>query len=65
MYIALSETVKESIWIREILLEIESGIVERPTFDAETYPEQEVRSQWEPVTVTAIATENSWISSKP
>ena len=64
-YIALSEAVKESIWIRKILLEIESRVVERPLFDAETYHEQEVRSQWKHVTVTARAIENSWTSNKP
>ena len=46
-YIALSEAVKESIWIRRLLREIETGEVTRKAIDMADYHEKEMALQWE------------------
>jgi len=44
-YIALSEATKEAVWIRRLLIEIESRLVHRPTLDAAEYHEKEILQQ--------------------
>jgi hypothetical protein len=46
-YIALSEATKESIWIRRILLEIETREIPEFTLDAKAYHEDQNMLQWE------------------
>ena len=41
-YIALSEAMKEAIWMRRLLGEIESRIVIRPKLDPAVYHENEL-----------------------
>ena len=47
-YIALSEATKEAVWIRLLLVEIESQVVKRPVLDATAHHEKELLRQWEP-----------------
>ena len=47
-YIALSEATKEAVWMRRLLVEIESRVVKRPVLDAAAYHEEELVRQWEP-----------------
>src|SRR5437588_9839156 len=46
-YVALLEAVKESIWIRRLLREIETGEVPREAVDPADYHEKEMALQWE------------------
>ena len=46
-YVALSEAVKEAIWIRRLLREIETGEVPREAVDPADYHEKEMALQWE------------------
>ena len=48
-YIALSEAVKEAIWIRRLLTEIGSraAIQTQPSADSDSYHNNETRKQWE------------------
>ena len=41
-YIALSEAMKQAVWIRWLLVEIESRVVKRPVLHAATYHEEEL-----------------------
>jgi hypothetical protein len=47
-YVALSEAVKESIWINRLLREIKTRTVEKYEFDEISYHNEETRAQWEP-----------------
>src|SRR5437588_9502779 len=55
-YVALSEAVKESIWIRRLLREIETGEVPREAVDPADYHKKEMALQWE--------LQNDWESRK-
>jgi hypothetical protein len=46
-YIALSEAVKESIWINRLLCEIKKRDVTHPLVDLQKYHQLEIRNQWE------------------
>ena len=46
-YVVLSEAVKESIWIRRLLREIETGEVLREAINPADYHEKEMTLQWE------------------
>jgi hypothetical protein len=52
-YVALSEAVKESIWINRLLREIKTRTVEKYEFDEISYHDEETRAQWEPTEITA------------
>jgi hypothetical protein len=46
-YIAGTNAVKEGVWLRQLLLEIESHDVPKPPSDLRTYNEEEITNQWE------------------
>ena len=46
-YVVLSEAVKESIWIRRLLREIETGEVPREAINLADYHEKEMALQWD------------------
>src|SRR5205085_9556966 len=46
-YLVLSEAVKESIWIRRLIRELETGEVPREAVDLADYHEKEMALQWE------------------
>ena len=48
-YIALSDAVKEVIWLRRLLRELESREVLKPSPDLRTHHEHEITKQWGPL----------------
>ena len=68
-YIALSDAVKEVLWLRHLLWELESRLVWKPSPDLRTYHEDEAMKQWEPLdsSEASTSTNSTWAtsSSKP
>jgi hypothetical protein len=65
-YVALSEATKEAVWVRRLLKEVESRMVERPTINAAEYHEDEIIRQWKGgVSVPSKDLGDSLVSSRP
>jgi KUP system potassium uptake protein len=64
-YIALSEAMKEAIWIRRLLREVESQVVTRPIEDTTKYHFKEISSQWGKSMLPEASVHSDLISDRP